>query len=83
MITYTTYINWLTQAYKYYFLDDAEMSDSEWDYWSRQFYANRGELLKESFPIIHREEFTGASLFWLRKEEYPSEVLGILSEGSA
>jgi hypothetical protein len=38
--------------------------------------------LKEDFPVIHREEFTGASLFWLRKDEYPSEVLGILSEGS-
>lgn len=75
MITYTTYINWLTQAYKYYFLDDAEMSDSEWDYWSRQFYANRGESLKDIFPIIHREEFTGASLFWLKSEEYPKEVL--------
>jgi len=83
LITYTTYINWLTQAYKYYFLDDAEMSDSEWDYWSRMFKANRLELDEKQFAVIHREEFTGASLFWLRKEEYPSEVLGILSEGSA
>lgn len=59
MIAYTTYINWLTQAYKYYFLDDADWSDGEWEYWARQFYANRGELLKETFPIIHRDEFTG------------------------
>lgn len=73
MITYTTYINWLTQAYKYYFLDDADMSDSEWDYWSKQFFTNRSELLVSQFPIIHREEFTGASLFWLKKEEYPEE----------
>lgn len=78
MLTYALYINWLTQAYKYYFLDDADMDDSEWDYWSRQFYANHGELLKEGFPIIHREEFTGASLFWLRKEEYPIEVLAAI-----
>lgn len=82
MIPHTTYINWLTQAYKYYFLDDADMSDSEWDYWSRMFLANRSELLKEDFPVINREEFTGASLFWLRKDEYPSEVLGILSTRS-
>ena len=56
MLTHTTYIKWLTQAYKYYFLDDADMPDSEWDYWSRQFFANRGELLKEDFPVIHREK---------------------------
>lgn len=75
MSTYTTYINWLTQAHKYYFLDDADMLDIEWDYWSRMFFANRGELLKEVFPIIHRDEFTGASLFWLKREEYPKEVI--------
>lgn len=75
MITHEKYINWLVQAYKYYFLDDADWPDSEWDYWSRQFYANRCELLKESFPIIHRDEFTGASLFWLKREEYPQEVI--------
>lgn len=75
MLTYTTYINWLKQAYLYYFLDDNTMSDSEWDYWSRMFYANRGELLRETFPVVHREEFTGGSLFWLKKDEYPKEVL--------
>lgn len=82
MLTYALYINWLTQAYKYYFLDDADMFDIEWDCWSRMFFANRSELLKEDFPIIHREEFTGASLFWLKRDEYPSEVLGILSTRS-
>lgn len=80
MLTYTLYIEWLVQAYKYYMLDDADMPDSEWDYWSRQFYANRGELLQEMFPIVHREEFTGASLFWLRKDEYPEEVLNRINE---
>ena len=80
MLTYTLYINWLTQAYKYYLLDDADWSDGEWEYWARQFYANRGELLKEDFPIIHQEEFTGASLFWLRKDEYPKEVLDIINK---
>ena len=79
MITYETYINWLVQAYKYYFLDDADWPDSEWDYWSRMFKANRLELDERQFPIIHREEFTGASLFWLRKDEYPAEVVDIIN----
>jgi len=71
-----TYLKWLKAAYIYYHGDgeDTGMSDAEWDYWSREFYKNRDSLPIEAYPVIHREEFEGASLFWLKKSDYPNEL---------
>jgi hypothetical protein len=71
------YIKWLKAAYIYYwgFGEDTGYEDYRWDTLSRYFYNNRSHLPKEDFPVIHDERFTGASLYWLSKSEYPEEAL--------
>ncbi len=71
-----TYLRWLRAAYLYYISagEDSGMTDAEWDYWSRKFYDERDQLPAEQFPVIHMEDFTGGSLFWLSREKYPDEA---------
>jgi len=76
MPIYHQYIRWLRAAYLYYISagEDSGMSDAEWDHWSRTLFASRGELPAETFPVLHRKEFTGGSVFWLKASEYPEEA---------
>ena len=71
-----TYIKWLRAAYIYYIKpgDDPGMTDTEWDSISRALYRARGEIQEELFPVVYRNEFTGGSIFWLKRGEYPEEA---------
>lgn len=71
------YLKWLRAAYIYYITPGEiypTMTDTMWDQISKEFYQNRDKLSKEEFPVIHRDEFTGGSIFWLKRHEYPEEV---------
>ena len=72
----TPYIQWLRAAYRYYITpgEDTGMPDGVWDRCSREFYENRDLYPVEQYPVLHRPEFTGGSLFWLKRNEYPEEV---------
>lgn len=76
MPIYQQYIRWLRAAYLYYISagEDSGMTDAEWDMWSRHFHAKRADLPADQYPVLHREEFTGGSLFWLKASEYPEEA---------
>lgn len=71
------YNRWLRAAYIYYIKagEDTGMSDAEWDSLSRKFYSERHQMTEPEFAIIHRKEFTGGSLFWLSRDEYPKEII--------
>lgn len=70
------YHKWLRAAYLYYITpgEDTGMHDLTWDAISRELYAARHLLPKETFPVLHHEYFSGGSLFWLGPEGYPSSV---------
>lgn len=72
------YIRWLKAAYIYYwgYGESTEFEDWEFDTISRYFYTNKDTLehAKEDYPVIFDERFTGASLYWLSKNEYPEEA---------
>ena len=76
---YKAYLTWLKAAYLYYinYGEDSGMSDAEWDHLSREFYANREQFSPEEYPVLHRSEFIGGSLFWLKKNEYPKEIFSL------
>lgn len=71
------YQRWLRAAYLYYIEpgEDTGMSDAEWDYLSRKFYAERDQMNDPEHAILHREEFQGGSLFWVKRDEYPACAL--------
>ena len=72
------YIRWLRAAYLYYVDNtgsDTGMHDLAWDAMSRDFFAHRAEYPEAEYPVLHNPNFTGGSLFWLRKEDYPPEVV--------
>jgi len=70
------YLRWLRAAYRYYVTpgEDTGMSDYEWDQLSRKFYADKDNYPASDYPVLHHSEFTGGSLFWLKRGEYPEEV---------
>jgi len=76
MTVLNKYQRWLKAAFIYYWGlgEDAGMSDYEWDMLSRKFYAERDKMTLPEHAPLHREEFTGGSLFWLPKDEYPAFV---------
>ena len=76
-LTKTQYLRWMRAAYLYYISttgEDSGMTDGEWDLIARRLYAMRDILPKEEYPVLHDERFTGGSIFWLKKEDYPQEV---------
>ena len=76
-LTWKSYIRWLRAAYLYY-IDpngfDTGMTDGEWDLIAKRLYASRNFLSKEDYPVLHDDRFTGGSIFWLKKEDYPPEA---------
>lgn len=73
----TEYQRWLRASYLYYIQPGAYpgMPDCEWDALSRKFYAERQAMTLPEHAPIHRPEFTGGSLFWLRANEYPASII--------
>lgn len=71
------YDRWLRAAYLYY-IDtegaDTGMHDIEWDAIGRELYAVRSKLPADQFPVLHDERYSGGSLFWLRKDQYPAHI---------
>jgi hypothetical protein len=68
----TTYRRWLKAAYRYYISgEDPEMTDTEWDMWSREFYASP-ETYTDDDSVLQHHNFTGGSLFWLSPADYPA-----------
>ena len=53
--------------------EESGMSDAEWDHLSRTFYADRAKYPASEFPVLHDERFTGGSIYWLSRHEYPAE----------
>ena len=70
------YLRWLRAAYHYYWGDGTTilMPDREWDLMARSFFENRAKYPPDQYPVLHRKEFTGGSIFWLRPHDYPEDV---------
>jgi hypothetical protein len=77
MEPHALYIRWLRAAYLYYITpgEDTGVQDYTWDHWSRELFGMRAFLPVAEYPVVHREEFIGGSLFWLKRDEYPAEAL--------
>ncbi|MCK0507970.1 hypothetical protein [Aromatoleum anaerobium] len=73
----TEYHRWLRAAYLYYIEpgEDTGMSDAEWDSLSRKYLRERDQMTEPEHAPLHRDEFDGGSLFWLRRGEYPACAL--------
>lgn len=56
------YNRWLRAAYLYYIEpgEDTGMSDAEWDYLSRKFYAARDQMSAPEHAVLHHEISMGA-----------------------
>lgn len=66
------YYRWLHSAYQYYWESgDGLMNDFEWDHHAKTF-AKHSELFDE----LRGQEYTGGSLFWLKKDLYPDWAKG-------
>ncbi len=71
--SYSLYLQWLSSAKEYYwgYGEVGTMTDYQWDELSRRLFKERGSLPIEDYPVIHDSRFTGASIYWLPKAEYP------------
>lgn len=69
----TLYKRWLTNAYRYYWGHDLEsdMSDHEWDHYAKRFAQGANEHPLD-YAEIANKNYTGGSLFWLSKAQYPT-----------
>ena len=73
MKTKEMYLLWLSSAKEYYwgYGENETMSDWQWDNIARELYNMREDLPIKEYPVVHDSRFTGGSIFWLPKAEYP------------
>lgn len=62
-----TFQQWLQASYDYYYKSGSDVADIFWDQYAKTFSKEVEEL--------SGKEYTGGSLFWLSKDDYPTWIM--------